>query len=680
MLSSRDDVHNVQQSLVDLAVRYNDLSPMTQSPDLPNILPAQRKAIIAQHNKAKQHKSSHDDNDIQINNQLHHHNQQYNPQTDTQTIRTLSPVNLQSESSGGWNGVRIAHITSKTNNHQPQHQSDYSRHDTKYNSLQQYAHDQCNGNQYINNNNNLSTLDTVIDPSTNSNYVDTPAIPFDSASYNSGGSSISITEPNTLHRIISEYKSQNSSLNHTPMAPHTDTQSSHPIKPTNSSSSNSLGDRILSTYEIVCICLPAAAVQIGWCIGEALLIPYLLSLGISATIANLIFLINPVFNVVVHPLIGKWSDNSEFRYGKRTPFLFCLHTLAALGMLGVMCSEQITRIFGQQPFDSSGNANVFMLLTLFISFGIMDFAHDLLLLPARALLNDVLPSEQTDYGNSCFSLMTSAGACIGLLFILIPLETLYPLRLLFTQPITATFALSFILLNISNGVSTFMAYKLNNDKQLHEPHPSSVYSTGLNGEMHGEIAAASTELVLTDIQHTHDAIQRKHPHTVLHINTDMSEQPNKSTENDESDTGEGLFFLFQVLRTQPWQLTMVWCTQLSWWYACLHITLWWTSYVTKEVLYSSSGYCVRLATAGLLINAITALCTSIALSKINRSFGPVLVYYTGCIIFGCTCISIYFIPHTYIYTLGIMFILGLCMPAFLSNPSVLIYSIMGVIQ
>jgi hypothetical protein len=52
------------------------------------------------------------------------------------------------------------------------------------------------------------------------------------------------------------------------------------------------GDELpqLSVIELIALCLPAAAVMIGWAVGEALLLPYLLSLGVSPTVANFAFL------------------------------------------------------------------------------------------------------------------------------------------------------------------------------------------------------------------------------------------------------------------------------------------------------------------------------------------------------------------------------------------------------
>lgn len=55
---------DIQNSLVDLAVKYNELSPNTQSPDNTSyILPSLRKTYLHRQLSNKQRKKSHDDND-----------------------------------------------------------------------------------------------------------------------------------------------------------------------------------------------------------------------------------------------------------------------------------------------------------------------------------------------------------------------------------------------------------------------------------------------------------------------------------------------------------------------------------------------------------------------------------------------------------------------------------------
>ena len=67
-------------------------------------------------------------------------------------------------------------------------------------------------------------------------------------------------------------------------------------------------DEHLSRLSILGLCLPAAAVQVGWTVGESLLIPYLLSLGVTNTVANFAWLINPLFGLFLQPLCGHASD------------------------------------------------------------------------------------------------------------------------------------------------------------------------------------------------------------------------------------------------------------------------------------------------------------------------------------------------------------------------------------
>lgn len=223
--------------------------------------------------------------------------------------------------------------------------------------------------------------------------------------------------------------------------------------------------------------------------------------------------------------------------------------------------------------------------------------------------------------------------------------------------------------------------------------------------MMGVDALAQGELSYAERRHTRDSVhdastngtkakssmKQAPQHQPMHLtlpmrrsdtagtNTTTGSRNNKSQQH-EAET-ESIFSLVKTLSAMPWQLTTTWMMNLAWWYAALHVTLWWTSFVTSDILpstghkmqeSSANGYNVRKATVGLLVNAITALITSTLLSFINRRIGPTRVYYSAAMVFGVTCCAIHFMPRTYVCSLGVMFILGLCMPAFLSNPYVLI--------
>ena len=215
----------------------------------------------------------------------------------------------------------------------------------------------------------------------------------------------------------------------------------------------------LSQWQIFCLCLPAAAVQVGWTVGESLLIPYLLSLGISPSIANLAWLINPLFGLFLQPMCGHASDNCSSSLGRRRPFLFAFHVGSVCGLLTVVFAAQLVPLFGFSAYDSEGHPSTAFILLIFLGFATADMCHDLLLMPARALLNDQLPDEQTDQGNSSFALISSLGSIIGLSMVIAPLDDVWPLKLL-KIPIRATFVAASVLVMTSNLISFFIAGKI----------------------------------------------------------------------------------------------------------------------------------------------------------------------------------------------------------------------------
>ena len=151
----------------------------------------------------------------------------------------------------------------------------------------------------------------------------------------------------------------------------------------------------LTRWQILCLCLPAAAVQVGWTVGESLLIPYLLSLGISNTVANFAWLINPLFGLFLQPMCGHASDNCQSSFGRRRPFLFVFHLGSVCGLLTVVFAAELLNLIGV-PSQTDGEPSTYMIVLIFAGFATADMCHDLLLMPARALLNDQLPDEQTD--------------------------------------------------------------------------------------------------------------------------------------------------------------------------------------------------------------------------------------------------------------------------------------------
>ena len=122
------------------------------------------------------------------------------------------------------------------------------------------------------------------------------------------------------------------------------------------------------------------AVECGWAIGEAIMIPHLLGLRLSAALAGLIYLVNPIFSVVLATLVGNWSDRCT-RCNRRHPFILAFAVLAVLGFGFLLFSPYLTNLPVQ-------------IMVVYLSFGIADLSHDLMLIPGRALLIDMLIDDQ----------------------------------------------------------------------------------------------------------------------------------------------------------------------------------------------------------------------------------------------------------------------------------------------
>ena len=95
-----------------------------------------------------------------------------------------------------------------------------------------------------------------------------------------------------------------------------------------------------------------APVELSWCVGEALIVPFLMSLGCPVWLTTFCWLPTPVLDTVLQPFYGKWSDRlaqqqqqqqqSEARasvgccvrkLGPRKPFLLAFSLFASLGLL-----------------------------------------------------------------------------------------------------------------------------------------------------------------------------------------------------------------------------------------------------------------------------------------------------------------------------------------------------------
>lgn len=89
------------------------------------------------------------------------------------------------------------------------------------------------------------------------------------------------------------------------------------------------------------IALLAAAVNLGWAVGETLLVPFLLRLGISSSTAALVWAINPVFGIFLQGLVGVFTDQT----GRLKTLALLFSITACIGLLLVAYMPNILDSF-----------------------------------------------------------------------------------------------------------------------------------------------------------------------------------------------------------------------------------------------------------------------------------------------------------------------------------------------
>ena len=131
-----------------------------------------------------------------------------------------------------------------------------------------------------------------------------------------------------------------------------------------------------SKHSSCCVSMSGFAVECGWAVGEAIMIPHLLGLHLSTSVAGLIYLVNPIFSVFLATYVGRWSDRCT-RCNRRQPFIIFFGIFAVLGFSALLLSTYLKNLTVQ-------------IFVVYFAFGIADLCHDLMLIPGRALLIDML--------------------------------------------------------------------------------------------------------------------------------------------------------------------------------------------------------------------------------------------------------------------------------------------------
>ena len=145
-------------------------------------------------------------------------------------------------------------------------------------------------------------------------------------------------------------------------------------------------------------------VQIAYALQSANVSRIFATLGADPHDLSFFWILPPLMGIIVQPLVGKWSDNTWTRFGRRIPYLF----IGALVAVLVMCMLPNAGSFGL----SVGAAMIFGLVALMF----LDTSINMAMQPFKMMVGDMVNEKQKGLAYSIQSFLCNAGSLVGYLF------------------------------------------------------------------------------------------------------------------------------------------------------------------------------------------------------------------------------------------------------------------------
>ncbi len=150
-------------------------------------------------------------------------------------------------------------------------------------------------------------------------------------------------------------------------------------------------------------------VQIAYALQSANISRIFATLGADPHQLSFFWILPPLMGMIVQPLIGKWSDRTWCRMGRRKPYLLVGALIAVLVML--MLPNAGSFSFGQGLFLGLNAAMWFGLFSLMF----LDTSINVAMQPFKMMVGDMVGEEQKTQAYSIQSMLCNAGSLVGYL-------------------------------------------------------------------------------------------------------------------------------------------------------------------------------------------------------------------------------------------------------------------------
>ena len=160
----------------------------------------------------------------------------------------------------------------------------------------------------------------------------------------------------------------------------------------------------LSFWQMWNISFGFFGVQIAYSLQSANISRIFATLGADPHSLSFFWILPPLMGMIVQPLVGKYSDRTWTRFGRRIPYLF----LGSLIAIAVMC---LLPNAGSFNFTFMG-AMIFGLIALML----LDTSINMAMQPFKMLVGDMVTEEQKGQAYSIQSFLVNAGGVVGFIF------------------------------------------------------------------------------------------------------------------------------------------------------------------------------------------------------------------------------------------------------------------------
>ena len=145
-------------------------------------------------------------------------------------------------------------------------------------------------------------------------------------------------------------------------------------------------------------------VQIAYSLQNANISRIFATLGADPHDLSFFWILPPLMGLLVQPLVGKYSDRTWTRLGRRIPYLF----LGSIIAIAVMCMLPNAGNFGL----AVGGAMIFGLISLML----LDTSINVAMQPVKMLVGDMVGENQKAQAYSIQSFLCNAGSLVGYIF------------------------------------------------------------------------------------------------------------------------------------------------------------------------------------------------------------------------------------------------------------------------